>query len=111
MAAQFCESCSCPFDAEDNFCRQCGEQVTPPGLPVVIQPNRSLLVRQDLPPVLVKTAAALAAGTALRIAGKVLVSALARRAAAAPTAVRPSHSGPEITITETVYIRRTRVRL
>jgi hypothetical protein len=110
MDVNFCPACAAAFDAPDNFCRRCGEQLATRSLPVVLQPNRSLLVRQDVPPVLVKTAAALAAGTVLQIAGRALLSALSQRASSPPPSRLPERR-PTRTISETVYIRRTQVRL
>jgi hypothetical protein len=111
MAVNTCETCSAPVDPTDNFCRQCGDQLISGNVPVVIPPQeRSLLIRQDVPPVLMKTAAAVAAGTMLQIAGRALLNAMTRRAAAAPV-TRAVAKRPPATVIETVYVRRTHLRL
>jgi hypothetical protein len=108
-----CEACGWDVELVDNFCRKCGAQLVPPQLPVVIEPNRSLLVRQTVPPALVKTAAALAVGTAIEVAGRALVGALSRRAARASVAPPVPRSQPARRgfYSETIYIRRTRVHI
>ena len=110
MDVNLCPACAAAFDAPDNFCRRCGEQISGRSLPVVVQQSRSLLVRQDVPPALVKTAAALAAGTVLQIAGRALLGAITQRASN-PAPSRTPGRRPSRTISETVYIRRTQVRL
>lgn len=112
-----CPSCTSPRDADDNFCRRCGRQITvnlpaerESTLPAASAPG-------GLPPTLVGSVAVLAIGTGLewlarRVAGNAARAAgraLVRRdgpAAKAP----PSTSTPPVTVKEVLYIREVELR-
>jgi hypothetical protein len=59
-----CSSCDFPRDAADNFCRNCGRQITV-NLPAVNQSRLPAEPAPALPPALVGSVAALAIGTGL----------------------------------------------
>lgn len=123
-----CPDCGAPFEAADNYCRQCGMFVAAlrTGLPVPAENvTRAVdVTRPGVPAPVRKAAAALAIGAALQVgvglAGRYLAGQAAREAGRlAASAARPQPkplrqqeiAEPEATaISETVIVRRVWVR-
>ena len=110
------------YDAEDNFCRQCGLALTDERLPSV-RNGRALPVawRPPLPVVVVKGAAFVVAGTLAEVFLRRLVRGAVRRrpwraktpARREPTQVEPHEAPlPDDTqmVSETLLLRRIRFR-
>ncbi len=69
-----CGRCGCPYDLEDNFCRQCGLPLHDANLPSVPEESQVPAVwRPPVPAVVVKGAAFIAAGTVAEMLMKRLV--------------------------------------
>ena len=118
MTGLRCGHCGSSRDIQDNFCRQCGHQVTV-NLPTVRLPTlpaRSVV----LPSSLVGSMAVLAMGTGLdwiarrlaanaaRAAGRALVSRGETSPAATP---KPKPSPPtEVIVDEALYVRKVQLR-
>ena len=58
-----CGRCATTYDAEDNFCRQCGLSLRDDPLPVPNESNMPTIWQPPLPVAVVKGAAFVAAGT------------------------------------------------
>lgn len=105
----FCPECAEPYDATDNYCRQCGMFLRDHRLPVA-RPTVALEPRRPALPTPVRRAAtAIAIGTALKITANIVGRLLAQRAAAnkAPgraVARRPRES---TVVSESLFVRRT----
>lgn len=114
MASLKCPNCGLPRDASDNFCRNCGHQITV-NLPAVPESHLPAPVRA-IPPSLVGSVALLAVGTgiewlarraasnAFRAVGRAIVTRGSR--APAKRATPPEH----VTIDEIVYVRQVHIR-
>jgi hypothetical protein len=117
MSSLKCTDCGFPRDAFDNFCRNCGRQITV-NLPAVQESNLPAPVR-SIPPSLVGSVALLAVGTgvewlarrmasnAARAVGRAIVN---RELPARPARKAPQRPADAITIDEIVYIRQVNLR-
>ncbi|MCY3506336.1 MAG: hypothetical protein OXH41_09250 [Chloroflexi bacterium] len=104
----FCPECAEPYDATDNYCRECGMFLRDNRLPVA-RPTVALEPRRPALPTPVRRAAtAIAIGTALKITanivGKLLAQRAARKAPARAVARRPRES---TVVSESLFVRRT----
>jgi hypothetical protein len=115
MDAVRCGRCGAPRDLSDNFCRQCGRQLTV-NLPAV-QGSRLPAVRRALPPSLVGSVAVLAVGTGLEWLARRMAGSAARAAGRAligqDRSVVPAKPAPrpdDVTVDEFLYIRKVQLR-
>jgi hypothetical protein len=112
-----CSSCGSATDADDNFCRHCGFDLTSARLPAVRTPSSTTIWQPSVSPV-VKGAAVMAAGTVgqflfRRVVSNLLGSASGPRRGGALRTRRRADDGmvdESQIITETVMLRRVRVR-
>ena len=103
-----CPDCAEPYDATDNYCRNCGmflrESRMPAPRPVMALEPR----RPALPAPVRRAATAIAIGTALKITanivGRVLAQRAASKAAGRAVARRPRESA---VVSESLFVRRT----
>ena len=109
-----CYSCGLPLDTDDNFCRRCGASLRA-SVPAVRGAIAPAVWRPNVPPV-VKGAAVMAAGTIGQYVFRRVVSGLLNgngRSRAGGRLRVPSRDGmvdEAQIITETVMLRRVRVR-
>ena len=103
-----CPDCAEPYDATDNYCRNCGmflrESRMPAPRPVMALEPR----RPALPTPVRRAATAIAIGTALKITanivGKLLAQRAANKAGSHAAARRPRES---TVVSESLFVRRT----
>lgn len=127
-----CPDCQAPYQAGDNYCRECGMFLAIERLPAKREPATSRAVqvsRPGLPAPVTKVATAVAIGTALQLgaglAGKFLVRQAGKQAVRSLRPARKKSSQPELVsraieepadtgivaaVTETVLIRRVWIR-
>ncbi len=114
-----CGRCANAYDAEDNFCRQCGAPLHDPQLPSVRdEASLPAVWRPPLRAVVVRGAAFVAAGTMAEMLIRRLVRrALSRRPASpvrreATPATEPDETadGDAEMVSETLLLRRIRFR-
>jgi hypothetical protein len=117
-----CSSCGASRDADDNFCRRCGRQITV-NLPAIRQGSLPAESR-GVPPSLVGSVALLALGTGLEWLARRAAGGAARTAARAAgkaitkrdqtssrAAVKADPETPAaMRIDEVVYIRQVHIR-
>ena len=112
MEASDCYSCRLPLGADDNFCRRCGASLRA-SVPAVRSEVAPVMWRPAVPPV-VKGAAVMAAGTVGQYVFRRLVSGLlnGNGRARSRRSISPSDGMVDEAqiITETVMLRRVRVR-
>lgn len=117
-----CPNCRLSCDIRDNFCRNCGRQITitvPSNMPAVRAPELPAVVR-SVPPSLIGSVAVLALGTGLEWAARRLSSGMAKGAARAAGRALISRAGggqpaaeattPTTFVEEFLYIRQVEVR-
>jgi hypothetical protein len=115
-----CPTCNLPRDISDNFCRNCGRQITidVPSLPAIRAPDLPVPIR-SVPPSLIGSVAVLALGTGLEWAARRLGSGAAKGAARAAGRALLNRGGatpraPQAETTafveELIYIRQVQVR-
>jgi hypothetical protein len=117
MTSLKCNNCGTVRDASDNFCRNCGRQITV-NLPAVTESNLPAPVKA-IPPSLVGSVAVLAVGTGLEWLARRMASNAARAVGRALVSREPQ-SPPRkksrnsevdaVTIDEIVYIRQVHLR-
>lgn len=117
-----CPRCSAPYDAEDNFCRNCGFPVHEVGVPAVREGPYEPVVWQPSVPTMVKGAAVVVAGTLAELLVRQMVSRMfrprsflpsrsdsARRAAQVVEREEPLTSDTQM-VSETLVLKRVRFR-
>ena len=104
----FCPECAEPYDATDNYCRQCGMFLRDHRLPVA-RPTFALEPRRPALPTPVRRAAtAIAIGTALKITANIVGKMLAQRAASkAPARAVARRPRESTVVSESLFVRRT----
>lgn len=107
-----CPECAEPYDATDNYCRECGMFLRDQRLPVA-RPSLALEPRRPVLPTPVRRAAtAIAIGTALKITANLVGKLLAQRAAG-KTAGKPAGRAvarrprESTVVSESLFVRRT----
>lgn len=116
MSALTCSRCGQAANHEDNFCRNCGRQLTV-NLPAVA-PNRLPVSMRSVPRPLVGSMAVLALGTGLewlarRAAGgaaRAVGRALIGQGDTAPAREVKSSTPAQVDVDEVVYIRKVQLR-
>ena len=103
----FCPECAEPYDATDNYCRQCGMFLRDHRLPVA-RPTVALEPRRPALPTPVRRAAtAIAIGTALKITANIVGKMLAQRAASkAPARAVARRPRESTVVSESLFVRR-----
>lgn len=115
MAPLKCSNCGMAREASDNFCRNCGHQITV-NLPAVTERNLPAPVRA-IPPSLVGSVAVLAVGTGVEWLARRMASnavrAVGRAIVNREPASRPRKKGSaqdDVTIEEILYVRQVQIR-
>jgi hypothetical protein len=111
-----CGRCGAKRDTADNFCRQCGHQLTV-NLPAV-RAETLPAVPRAIPPSLIGSVAVLAVGTGLewlarRIAGSTARAAgraLISREQATGDKPRQTATSDDVTVDEFLYVRKVQLR-
>jgi hypothetical protein len=111
-----CGRCGAKRDTADNFCRECGHQLTI-NVPAV-RTETLPAVPGAIPPSLIGSIAVLAVGTGLewlarRIAGSTARAAgraLINREAATPNKPQPAAVSDDVTVDEFLYVRKIQLR-
>ena len=108
-----CPECAEPYDATDNYCRECGMFLRDQRLPVARPTTLALEPRRPVLPTPVRRAAtAIAIGTALKITANLVGKLLAQRAAG-KTAGKPAGRAvarrprESTVVSESLFVRRT----
>ena len=103
-----CPDCAEPYDATDNYCRQCGMFLRDHRLPMA-RPTLALEPRRPALPTPVRRAAtAIAIGTALKITANIVGKLLAQRAAGKASGRAVTRRPRESTVvSESLFVRRT----
>lgn len=108
-----CPECAEPYDATDNYCRECGMFLRDQRLPVARPTTLALEPRRPVLPTPVRRAAtAIAIGTALKITANLVGKLLAQRAAG-KTAAKPAGRAvarrprESTVVSESLFVRRT----
>ena len=104
-----CPDCAEPYDATDNYCRNCGMFLQDRRMPVARPAAALELRRPTLPAPIRRAATAIAVGTALKITANIVGKLLAQRAASKATgrAVAPRQERPSTVVSESLFVRRT----
>ncbi|MCY3882840.1 MAG: hypothetical protein F4Z77_03195 [Dehalococcoidia bacterium] len=103
-----CPECAEPYDAADNYCRQCGMFLRDHRLPVARQTVALEPRRPALPTPVRRAATAIAVGTALKITANILGKVLAQRAANKASGRALARKERETTVvSESLFVRRT----
>jgi len=110
-----CPSCGASRDADDNFCRRCGRQITVT-LPA-LRPANLPAESKGIPPSLIGSVAVLALGTGLEMLARRVAGGAAKGAARAAgrallnrTSPAAAKAEPAVRVDEVLFIRQVHLR-